>query len=127
MTLRSALESRGSGARPDSLAMTDFGKELRYGLTAEMIAGIENPLSAAVAQIEKHPEHLQSLLLARIVSALTFGVGQFRRAEVFGLDRPTRALAVALMNVRAADSVPVAMWESAVDAAGAACTRAASA
>ena len=126
MSARSSLDGRGSGAKADSLAMPDFAKELRSGLTADMVAAIQDPLATAVAQIEEHPQHLQSLLLARIVSALTFGVGQFRRAELFGLDRPTRALAVALMNVRDAGSIPLAMWERAVDAAGTACARAAS-
>jgi hypothetical protein len=102
------------------LCMHEFGRELRYGLAAEAIAAVECPLDTAVLQIQNHPQHLQSLLLSRILSALAFGVGQFRRAEVFGLDRATRALAVALMNLRESGAVPAGSWEGAVDHAGAA-------
>jgi hypothetical protein len=105
---------------PDKLTIQEFSRELRYGIAPEAIAAVADPLAAALVLIEEHPQHLQALLLARILSALAFGAGQFRKAEVFGLDRPTRALAVALANVRAAGSMPHALWESAVDAAGAA-------
>ena len=106
--------------RSDSLSIQEFSRELRYGIRPESIAAIGDPIAAALGLIEEHPQLLQAQLLARILSALTSGIGQFRKAEVFGLDQPTRALAVALEDVRAAGSVPNAVWESAVDAAGAA-------
>ena len=106
--------------RSDSLSIQEFSRELRYGIRPDSIAAIRDPIAAALALIEEHPQLLQALLLARILSALTSGIGQFRKAEVFGLDQPTRALAVALDNVRTAGSVPDAVWERAVDAAGAA-------
>jgi hypothetical protein len=114
------LDGQRPGVRSDSLSIQEFSRELRYGIPPDTIAAIGDPITAALGLIEEHPQHLQALLLARILSALTFGAGTFRKAEVFGLDRPARALAVALENVRTAGSVPNAVWESAVDAAGAA-------
>ena len=115
-----SLDGRRPDARPDCLSIQEFTRELRYGIPPDAIAAIGEPLAAAIGLIEEHPQHLQALLLARILSALSSGNGEFRKAEVFGLDRPTRALAVALENVRTAGSVPDATWQSAVDAAGAA-------
>ena len=108
------------GARPDYLSIQEFSRELRYGITPDAIAAIGDPLAAAIVLIEEHPQHLQALLLARILNALASGNGEFRKAEVFGLDRRTRALAVALENVRAAGNLPNAVWQVAVDAASAA-------
>lgn len=100
--------------------MQEFNQELRRGLDADLVAAVADPLAAALTQIQAHPHQLQSLLLARILSALTFGVGHFRRAELFGLDRATRALVVALESASHALTMPNVMWQSAVDAAGAA-------
>ena len=100
--------------------MTEFNDELRRGVRADAVAAVDDAMGAAVLQIEQHPLHLQSQLLARILSALTFGVGHFRRSEVFALDRGTRTLVVALADQRAGGGMPVEVWEQAVDAAGAA-------
>jgi hypothetical protein len=114
------LNRHRSQGRADSLSIQEFSRELRYGVAASTVATVEDPLGAALVVIEAHPQHLQSLLLARILTALTYGVGQFRKAEVFGLDRGMRAVAIALGNVRTEGTLPNEKWESAVDAAGAA-------
>jgi len=108
-----------SGAQPDTLTAEEFQRELRRSARNDGPA-VENALGAAVVQIEHDPATLQSRLLARILSALTYGVGQFRRAELSAFDRPTRALALALVDARTAGTTPVEAWEHAVDAAGAA-------
>jgi hypothetical protein len=115
-----AYSRTGSGAQPDRLSMQEFNEELRRGLDSGVATAVVDPLTAAVTQIQAHPHQLQSLLLARILSALTFGVGHFRRAEVFGLDRATRVLVVALESASQLLTMPNAVWQSAVDAAGAA-------
>ena len=103
---------------PDSLTMDEFDHELRRTVRADAIAAVDDPLAAVLLQIEQQPLHLQSRLLTRILSALTFGVGPFRQSELFTLDRSSRTLALALANARAAGSAPLSAWEAAVDAAG---------
>ena len=115
-----AHPGRLSGSMPDSLTLDEFNRELRRDLRSDAIAAVENPLRAAVVQIEQQPLLLQSRLLARILSALAYGVGQFRCSELYALDRPTRVLALALANARAASGTAVEAWEKAVDAAGSA-------
>jgi hypothetical protein len=106
-----------SGAQPDTLSADEFHDELRRTARNDG-AAVENALGAAVMQIEQDPALSQSRLLARVLSALTFGVGQFRRAELSAFDRPTRALALALVDARVAGTIPPEAWEKAVDAAG---------
>ena len=118
MSAHEAARGQRADARPDSLSIEEFALELRYGIRPDAVATVENPLDAALVLIEKHPQHLQSVLLARILSALTFGGGQFRKSEVFGLDRPSRLIAVALGDVRLAGTVPIDAWQHAVEAIG---------
>jgi hypothetical protein len=108
------------GALPDTLSATEFNDELRHAARLDRQVVVENPLGAALVQIEKHPAHLQSRLLARMLSALTYGVGQFRRAELSALDTQTRGLALALVDASNAGDTPREVWIEAVDAAGAA-------
>lgn len=118
--MSSYVADQRAGGRANNLSIEEFSRELKYGVAVDAIAAIDDPLDAVVSRIEEHPQHLQSLLLARILSAHAFGTGFFRKAEVYGLDRATRALAVALGNARASGNHPNQAWESAVDAAGAA-------
>jgi hypothetical protein len=108
------------GAQPDTLSAAEFNDELRHAARLDRPMVVENPLGAALVQIEEHPTYTQSRLLARIMSALTYGVGQFRRAELSALDTKTRGLALALVDASSAGNTPREVWIEAVDAAGAA-------
>ena len=81
---------------------------------------IEDPLVAAVTRIEQNPAFAQSRLLTRILAALTYQRGEFRRAEVAAFDSETLAMIIALMDVHAAGTSTQEDWVHAVDAANAA-------
>ena len=66
------------------------------------------------------PAFAQSRLLTRILVALTYGQGEFRRAEVAALDAGTYAMVIALMDAFGAGTTTRAAWEQAVTAARAA-------
>ena len=108
------------GAQPETLSADEFNRELRQSARLDRATVVENPLGAALVQIEEHPTYLQSRILARLMSALTYGVGQFRRAELSALDAPTLTLALALADASTAGTTPHQVWIEAVDAAGAA-------
>ena len=79
-----------------------------------------DPLTAAVKKIEQNPAFAQSRLLARILTALTYQKGEFRRAEAAGLDLDTLSTVITLMDVCAAGTLAREEWIRAVDAANAA-------
>ena len=79
-----------------------------------------DPLASAVKLIEQNPTFAQSRLLTRILVALTYEQGEFRRAEVGALDAGTYAMVIALMDAFGAGTTTRAAWEQAVTAARAA-------
>ena len=68
-------------------------------------------------RIEANPAYAQSRLLTRILSALTYEQGDFRRAEIAALDAETLAMVIALMDICAAGTSTREQWLRAVDAA----------
>ena len=112
--------SNQTTSRSDALNAAEFPNELRQSARLDRPLVIADPLAAALAQIEQHPSFAQSRLLTRILSALTYADGTFRRAELSTLDLPTRGLALALVNSSAEGSAPREAWVKAVDAANAA-------
>jgi hypothetical protein len=102
------------------LSAAEFQDELRHSARLDRPLVIPDPLAAALTQIEQHPSFAQSRLLTRILSALTYSEGTFRRAELSTLDLPTRGLAVALVNSCAEGVAPRDAWVKTVDAANAA-------
>ena len=77
-------------------------------------------LVAVVHKIEQNPAYSQSRLLTRILAALTYQEGDFRRAEASGLDAPSLAMAVTLMDDYAAGTSTREDWIRAIDSARAA-------
>lgn len=63
---------------------------------------------------------MQSRLLTRILTALTFQRGEFRRAEVASLDSETLAMVITLMDAYASGRSAREEWVRAVGAAEAA-------
>ena len=104
----------------DALTAAEFQDELRQSARLDRPLEVADPLAAALAQIEQHPSFAQSRLLTRILSALTYSEGTFRRAELATFDLPTRGLAVALVKSCAEGIAPRDAWVKTVDAAHAA-------
>jgi len=100
-------------SRGDVLPAADFFLLVRRVVGFAVRAPIVEPLSVAVAQISANPEFSQSRLLKRILVALVHG-GDFRRAEVAGLDAPTSRLVIALVDLRVAATVSHETWLAAV-------------
>lgn len=102
------------------LSVLQFQEEIRHVLRFRLQLPIENPLAAALQKIEQNPAFAQSRLLTRILGALTYQEGEFRRAEVTSLDAETFAMVIALIDAYAAETSTRAEWEAAVAAARAA-------
>ena len=81
---------------------------------------VGDPLEATVRKIEQNPAFAQSRLLTRILAALTYQQGEFRRAEISALDAETLAMVITLMDVHAAGTSTREDWVRAADAAKAA-------
>jgi len=73
-----------------------------------------------VKRIRENRAFAQSCLLARILNALTYSQGEFRRAEATAFDAETFALVLAPMEARASGKPPHAQWRDAVEGARAA-------
>jgi hypothetical protein len=106
-----------AGARPDTLTAAQFNDELRRVARLDTPLAVDNPLTAALVEIEARPFNLQSRVLARMLSALTYGAGDFRLAEISALDVPTRRIVLALSDASVAGTTPHDAWVKAVDAA----------
>ena len=117
------MSEQGVGSRPVAAGATElltparFEEELRRAARFHRGLPIGDPLAAAVRRIENSPAFAQSRLLTRILAALTYQQGEFRRAEVAALDSETLAMVITLMDVRAAGTSPQKDWVHAVYAA----------
>jgi hypothetical protein len=114
-----------TGLRPafgtsDAMSAFQFEEELRHVARFDPQRIIENPLAAAVQKIRDNPAFAQSRLLGRIVTALTYQRGEFRRAEASALDTATLGLVIALMNAHRAGATPSDDWINAAKAVSAA-------
>jgi hypothetical protein len=113
-----------SSSRPGAtelLSAAGFQEELRR--VARFFRSrlpVGDPLDATVRKIEQNPAFAQSRLLTRILAALTFQQGEFRRAEISSLDADTLAMVVTLLDVHAAGTSTREDWVRAADAAKAA-------
>lgn len=79
-----------------------------------------NPLVEAMKQIEQNPAYTQSRLLTRVLAALTYEEGEFRRAEAASLDSETLFMVLTLIDAYAAGKPAREEWVRAVDTARAA-------
>jgi len=102
------------------LSAARFQEELRRVSRLCPRLPVGDPLAAAVRRIEQNPAFTQSRLLTRILSALIYQNGEFRRAEVAALDAQTLAMVISLMDAHAAGTSTREEWVCAVDAAKAA-------
>lgn len=107
-------------AATELLSPAQFQEELRHVLRFREHPVIADPLASAVERIEANPAFAQSRLLTRILVALTYQEGAFRRAEIGALDAETFAMVITLMDAFASGASPRAAWEDAVASARAA-------
>ncbi len=107
-------------ATSDRLSGTQYQEALREAVRFRGEPPIGDPLAVALERIERNPAFSQSRLLTRLIVSLATGEGEFRRAEIAGLDAPTYALSITLMDAYRAGSTPRAEWDRAVAAARAA-------
>ena len=120
---RVSEESAGSGHvanEVELLSIIQFQDELRRLSRFSPRPPTPDALVAVVNKIEQNPAYAQSRLLSRILGALTYQVGAFRRAEAAGLDAGSLAMAVTLMDDYAAGTSAREDWIRAVDTARAA-------
>lgn len=108
------------------LSAVRFQEELRRVARFLSRRPVGNPLDATVRKIEQNPAYTQSRLLTRILAALTYQRGEFRRAEIAALDSDTLAMVITLMDAHAAGTSTREEWIRASDAAAAAQTGAGS-
>jgi hypothetical protein len=113
-----------SSSRPGAtelLSAVRFQEELRrVARFFRSRVSVGDPLDATVRKIEQNPAFTQSRLLTRILVALTYQQGEFRRAEISALDADTLAMVITLMDVHAAGTSTREEWVRAADAANAA-------
>jgi hypothetical protein len=102
------------------LSGVQFQEALRHVTRFRLYSPVGDPLNAAVKRIEQNPAYLQSRLLVRVLSALTHGRGEFRRAEIAAFDSETLALVISLMDAHAAGTPAREDWVRAADGVSAA-------
>ena len=113
-------QSRLAAGAVELLSVPRFLEELRRVARYGRALPVGDPLAAAVRRIENSPALAQSRLLTRILTALTYQQGEFRRAEVAALDSETLAMVSTLMDAHAAGKSAREDWVRAADAAKAA-------
>ena len=79
-----------------------------------------SPLVEAMKQIQQNPAYTQSRLLTRVLAALAYEEGEFRRAEAASLDSETLFMVLTLIDAYAAGKPAREEWVRAVDTARAA-------
>ena len=102
------------------LSAARFQEELRGVPRYRSRIPVGDPLQVAVKKIADNPAFTQSRLLARMLVALTYQEGEFRRAELATFDSDTHAMVIALMDVHAAGTCSREEWIRATEAARAA-------
>jgi hypothetical protein len=106
--------SRTAFGTDDVMSALQFQEELRRVARFDVRPPVENPLAEAVRRIKDNPAFTQSRLLSRILTALTYERGEFRRAEASALDSATLGIVIALMNAARAGTTPRDDWINAV-------------
>jgi hypothetical protein len=117
------MSANGSTAIADAaelLSATRFQEALRGIARYRSQVPVGDPLDVAVRKITDNPAFTQSRLLARMLVALTYQEGEFRRAELATFDSDTLAMVITLMDVHAAGTTSRERWVRATDAAKAA-------
>lgn len=102
-------------ASHEILSAAQFEEALRHITRFRSYPPVVDPLNAAVKGIRQNPAFLQSRLLARVLSALAYGLGEFRRAELAAFDSETLATVISLMDIHAAGTLARGDWVRAAD------------
>jgi hypothetical protein len=102
------------------MSLLQFEEELRRVARFDVHSPVANPLAEAVRKIKENPAFTQSRLLSRLLTALTYERGEFRRAEASAFDSATLGIAIALMNAAHAGTPARDDWINAVSACDAA-------
>ena len=112
------MSEQATGARSagthDVMSAIEFEEELRRVARFNVGPPVEDPLAQAVNKIKDNPAFTQSRLLGRMLTALTYQRGEFRRAEASALDSATLGLVIALMNAARAGTTARDDWIKAV-------------
>ena len=98
----------------DLMSLDEFQDELRRVARFDPKEPLANPLATAVQKIRDNPAFAQSRLLARLLQALVFQAGEFRRAEASAFDAETLRIVIALLNAARAGSTAHEEWQRAV-------------
>jgi len=101
----------------DALSAAQFEERLRHAGRFGARSPIPHPLAAALSAVERSPACAQSRLLTRLLDALTYERGDFRHADVSALDATALALAIALMDGKAAGAWRREEWVRVTDSA----------
>jgi hypothetical protein len=109
--------SRSAAVTAELLSAARFQEELRGVPRYRSSIPVGDPLQVAVKKIADNPAFTQSRLLARMLVALTYQEGEFRRAELATFDSDTLAMVITLMDVHAAGTSSREEWVRATDAA----------
>jgi hypothetical protein len=112
--------SANDTAAAELMSASRFREELRRVPRYRSCVPVGNPLDVAVKKIRDNPAFTQSRLLARVMVALTYEEGEFRRAELATFDSDTLAMVITLMDVHSAGTSSREEWTHATDAARAA-------
>ena len=115
-----ASESKPAAGATELLSLARFQEELRRVVCLRPTPPLGDPLDAAVRKIEQNPAFTQSRLLTRILAALTYQRGEFRRADIAALDSKTLSMVITLMDASAAGTPEREEWIRAVAAVEAA-------
>ena len=110
---------RGS-AGVETMSALQFQEELRHVARYDHRPPVENALALAVQRIVENPALAQSRLLSRILTALTYERGEFRRAEASAFDTVTLGIVISLMDSARAGTTGREDWVKAVTACDAA-------
>ncbi|OGA43214.1 MAG: hypothetical protein A3G25_07540 [Betaproteobacteria bacterium RIFCSPLOWO2_12_FULL_63_13] len=102
------------------LSAAQFQDALRQVIRYRQQLPVDDPLASTVKSIEQNPAFSQSRLLTRVLDALAYQRGEFRRAEIDTLDAQTLAMVITLIDAYAAGTVTRVALEHAVAAVKAA-------
>jgi hypothetical protein len=107
-------------ASSERLTAAQYVEALREAVRFRAEPPVGDALAVVLGRIEQNPAFSQSRLLTRLLVALTHREGEFRKAEIAGLDAPTYALAIGLLDAFDAGTSSRDDWVLAVAAARAA-------
>src|SRR5690606_22735438 len=92
-------DSGRSAVNADVMSALQFQAELRRVARYDHRPPVDNALALAVQRVVANPALSQERLLSRILTALTYERGEFRRAEASAFDTVTLGLVISLMDV----------------------------